>query len=67
MEQKAILYGINLNKISSKEAVLILQNPKEDLISTIPPVEPKGGELYLISMKVMRNGETTGLMIVTNG
>lgn len=49
MKQKAILYGINLNKISSKEAIHILQNPKEDLISTIPPVEPKGGEIYLIS------------------
>lgn len=51
MKQKAILYGINLNKISSKEAIHILQNPKEDLISTIPPVEPKGGEIYLISDK----------------
>lgn len=45
----ANVYRIQSSKLTSKEALQILQNHDQSLISQIPPWRPKAGEIYLIS------------------
>lgn len=45
----AKVYRIQSSKLTSKEALQILQNHDQSLISQIPPWQPKAGEIYLIS------------------
>jgi hypothetical protein len=34
----------------------IIQNSTEDNINTLPPVKPKGGEVYLVKSKHLKIG-----------
>lgn len=45
----ANVYRTQSSKLTSKEALQILQNHDQSLISQIPPWRPKAGEIYLIS------------------
>ena len=48
--------------LSNSKVLQLLQNPDEACISYIPPVKPKGGEIYLFSPGI--NATAKGIIII---
>ena len=40
-------YRVSTNPLEISEVVKILQEPHENEFITLPPIKPKGGEIYL--------------------
>ena len=44
---KLTVFRVSKTPLGISEVVSLLQDPPLDKISTLPPVQPKGGEIYL--------------------
>jgi len=44
-----IVYRIATSPLTISEVVEILTNPEREKVSFLPPVKPKGGEIFLFS------------------
>ena len=56
-------YRISVNPLDIADVVKILQEPPENKVSTLPPVEPKGGEIYLYRSN---DDDTKGVFLLLN-
>lgn len=63
----ANVYRTQSSKLTSKEALQILQNHDQSLILQILPWRPKAGEIYLISSGGDDRRKMIGLMMVISG
>ncbi len=59
--EKAVTYCTSFKVLSAEAASAILSNTQDDdkIISKMPPIKPKGGEVFLYSSK--RNDKLKGM------
>ena len=55
-----IMFRVSRSPLQTSEVLSILLEPPSDSISTLPPVNPKGGEIYIYHSKAEEKDMTIG-------
>ena len=55
-----IMFRVSRSPLQTSEVLSLLLEPRADSISTLPLVNPKGGEIYIYHSKAEEKGMTLG-------
>ena len=56
-----IMFRVSRSPLQTSEVLSLLLEPPADSISTLPPVNPKGGEIYIYHSKAEEKVMTLGV------